>query len=167
MTRREQMTGIMNEMSAYYGYKRKRVAHFVKVWGYARQIGLAEGLSDDEQFILEITALMHDIGIKPAEEKFGSTAGPYQEAEGPGAATPILEKYEFTKEEIARICYLIAHHHTYTDIKGMDYQILVEADYLVNLDEHQLERHTCESVRKNIFRTEEGTKLLDLIFLGN
>ena len=36
---------------------------------------------------------------------------------------------------IDRVLFLIAHHHTYTGIEGEDYQILVEADFLVNLFE--------------------------------
>ena len=31
-----------------------------------------------------------------------------------------------------RIAFLISHHHTIDQIDGMDYQILIEADYLVN-----------------------------------
>ena len=29
----------------------------------------------------------------------------------------------------------MTHHHTYTGVDGIDYQILLEADYLVNADE--------------------------------
>lgn len=166
MTQKEQMTAILNEMTEYENYRRKHINHFMKVWGFARQIGIAEGLSCEEQFVLEITALMHDIGIKKADEVYGTHSGPYQEKEGPGVARPMLEKYGFTEEEIERICYIIAHHHTYTDIQGLDYQILVEADFLVNLDEEMESRETCEKVKKNIFKTAEGTRLLDLIYLS-
>ena len=31
-------------------------------------------------------------------------------------------------EEIDRICYLIAHHHTYYNVDGLDYRILLEED---------------------------------------
>ena len=41
----------------------------------------------------------------------------------------------FAENVIERVCYLIGHHHTYTGIEGRDYQILVEADFLVNLYE--------------------------------
>ena len=34
---------------------------------------------------------------------------------------------------IRRVEYLVGHHHTYKDIDGLDYQILVEADFLVNI----------------------------------
>ena len=41
----------------------------------------------------------------------------------------MLETLDFEDSVIDRVCYLIAHHHTYTDINGLDYQILVEADF--------------------------------------
>ena len=44
----------------------------------------------------------------------------------------------FDAELIDRISYLIAHHHTVTGIDGMDYQILIEADFLVNAAEKGL-----------------------------
>ena len=36
---------------------------------------------------------------------------------------------------VNRIIFLVAHHHTFQEVDGIDYQILLEADYLVNADE--------------------------------
>lgn len=36
------------------------------------------------------------------------------------------------KEDVERISWLAAHHHTYTDVDGLDHRILLEADYIVN-----------------------------------
>ena len=69
MDRHTQFTCIMNEMIHYYSSSVRRVNHFLKVWAFTRQIALCEHVSEDTRFILEITALMHDIGIKPSEEK--------------------------------------------------------------------------------------------------
>ncbi len=166
MERTEQFTAILDEMVSFYRDKTSRVNHFLKVWAFARQIGLAEGLSDDTRFLLEVTALMHDIGIKPSEEKYHSSAGNYQEIEGPVIAKPLLNKYGFSPEQVERICYLIGHHHTYRDIDGLDYQILVEADFLVNIFEEGQQRAAIERVREKIFRTTEGLRLLDTLYLG-
>lgn len=38
-------------------------------------------------------------------------------------------------DQVERVAYLVGHHHTYTDIDGIDYQILIEADYIVNASE--------------------------------
>ena len=57
---------------------------------------------------------------------------------GPAYARTLLEELDLELEDIDRICYLVGHHHTYTNMDGMDYQILVEADFLVNLYEDEL-----------------------------
>ena len=60
---------------------------------------------------------------------------------------------------IERICYLIGHHHTYDSIDGMDYQILVEADFLVNLYEDETSDRAKEKAYAHIFKTETGRKI--------
>ena len=35
----------------------------------------------------------------------------------------------YTEEQIERVKYLVGHHHTYDNIDGLDYQILIEADF--------------------------------------
>ena len=59
---------------------------------------------------------------------------------------------------------LIGHHHTYDQIDGIDYQILVEADFLVNLAEEQSSKETIESVKNKIFKTKTGIWLINKIF---
>ena len=66
----------------------------------------------------------------------------------------------FTDHEMDRICFLIGHHHTYNHIDGLDYQILVEADFLVNLYEDNCSQHAIDAACKNIFKTQAGISLL-------
>lgn len=80
---------------------------------------------------------MHDIGIHQAEARYGSSNGKYQEELGPAEARNLLEQLHVAETDIDRVCYLVGHHHTYSHIDGLDYQILVEADFLVNLYEDQ------------------------------
>ena len=87
------------------------------------------------QFIIEAAALTHDIGIHICEEKYGSCNGKLQEKEGPAIAEKLLGELGFDRNVSERVQYLIAHHHTYGNINEMDYQILVEADFLVNIME--------------------------------
>ena len=63
-----------------------------------------------------------------------------------------------------RILYLIGNHHTYTNINGIDYQILIEADFLVNIFEDRLHKESIDSIKKNIFRTTAGLGLLDKLY---
>ena len=70
----------------------RRVQHFIKVYGYCQLLGRSEGLDAHTQNVLEAAALLHDIGIHEAERRFGSSAGPYQEQEGPAVACPLLRE---------------------------------------------------------------------------
>ena len=161
MSKLEQLTFKMTE---YYTADPARVQHFIKVHAFARLIGVSEGLSAKELFTLEAAALVHDIGIKKAEEVYGSSAGHYQEELGPSIAEEMLEELGFDRDVTARVCCLVAHHHTYTDIDGADYQILVEADFLVNLYEDSESVSAVKSAYDKIFRTETGKRLCRAMF---
>lgn len=142
----------------------KRIQHLMKVHRFAQMIGRMEQLDEHTQFLTECAALVHDIGIRPAEEKYGSSSGKLQEQEGPAYARRILEELCFDEADIARICYLVGHHHTYTNIDGLDYQILVEADFLVNFYEDNLERDAIRTTLRKIFQTEAGKALCRLCY---
>ena len=143
----------------------KRIQHTTKVHAYASLIGIGEGLDEDTQFILESAALVHDIGIRANEKKYGHQNGKLQEQEGSAVARALLTHIGgYTKEQIERICWLVAHHHTYHASDDMDYQILIEADFLVNLFEDNESMNAISAVRRNIFRTESGTRMLETMF---
>ena len=106
-----------------------------------------------------MTAFVHDIGIRIAEEKYGSCAGPLQEKEGPAAAKEMLSEIGYDEELVERVCHIVGHDHTYTNIDGIDYQILVEADFLVNLYEGHESHEAALAAYQNIFKTESGKKM--------
>lgn len=155
---------VIDAMTEFDAGDVRRINHFLKVYGYAKVIGELEGLEDELQELLEIAALVHDIGIKISEEKYQSSAGHYQELEGPPAAEKLLGDLGLPKSLIERVCYLVGHHHTYQGIDGPDYQILVEADFLVNICEGELGEHEIVTIREKIFRTESGLALLDRLY---
>ncbi len=155
---------VTQAMARYYAGDVRRINHFLKVYGLARAIGELEGLDARTQRILEIAALTHDIGIKNSEAKFGSSAGEHQQVEGPPEARALLGVLSIDETTTERVCYLIAHHHTYTDIRGLDYQILVEADFLVNAYEDGLSKSAIASAREKLFRTKAGTDFLDVLY---
>jgi HD superfamily phosphodiesterase len=156
--------GVLDAMIGYYAGDVRRVNHFLKVYGFAKAIGEKENLSAEEQLILEVAALTHDIGIKNSELKYGSAAGTYQEIEGPPEARRLLETLGFTASVIDRVCWLIAHHHTYGVIEGLDHAILVEADFLVNAFEDDMTRAAVSSVREKVFVTGTGKQYLQLLY---
>ncbi len=142
----------------------QRIQHFTKVHSYARLIGRMEGLDGETLFGLEAAAYVHDIGIRVAESKYGYQNGQLQEQEGPAAAEELMKPLGFAPEVIERVKYLVGHHHTYTNIDAADYQILVEADFLVNLFEGGESKETAGNVREKIFRTESGKNVLNTMF---
>jgi len=152
-------------MISYNNADPMRIQHTTKVHAYARLIGLGEGLDDETQFILESAALVHDIGIRASEKKYGHQNGKLQEQEGPAVARELLTRIGgYTDAQIERICWLVGHHHTYHVCEDMDYQILIEADFLINLYEDNESENAIRAVRKNIFRTKSGLKVFDDMF---
>lgn len=154
------INSLLEEMISYYGGDPKRIQHFTKVYLYSKLIGEEEHLDEKTQYTLEIASIVHDIGIKPAEEKYGKCNGKLQEQEGPIVARDMLARLGLEPDILERVLYLIGHHHTYTNIDGLDYQILVEADFLVNLFEDDFDQKTAMTTYRNIFRTETGKRLL-------
>lgn len=150
---------VVRAMIAYDAGDPMRIHHFLKVHAFARLIGLEEDLDPRVQFILETTAVVHDIGIHRAEEIYGSSHGKYQEELGPAEANALLTGLGLNRQDIDRIMYLVGHHHTYTNIDGPDYQILVEADFLVNLQEDAVPPAAQKHAYETVFRTETGRRL--------
>lgn len=152
-------------MKAMIRYDRgdvKRIHHLVKVHDFARMIGIAEELDDDKLFILEAAAILHDVAIHAAEAKYGNCSGKHQEELGPDEARKILTEVEgFTAEQEERICWLIAHHHTYTDVTSPDHRILLEADFMVNSVEDNVSREGIIAFRENVFRSKTAITMLN------
>lgn len=142
----------------------KRIQHFLKVHTYARLIAKAEKVTPHQQFIIEAAALVHDIGIHPAESKYGRCDGKLQEQEGPAPARRLLEEAGVEPTDIDRIAWLVGHHHTYHPVEGLDHQILIEADFLVNLYEDAANSEAVHQAYERIFRTNGGKELCRLTF---
>lgn len=162
--RAEMIAKLMNMMTEYFNGDPKRIQHFTKVYAYAKNIGVLENIDSDMAFILETAAIVHDIGIKKGEEKYGRCDGKIQEELGPYEAEKILKKCGYSKEVIRRVKYLVGHHHTYSGIDGIDYQILVEADFIVNMYEDNADIESVKSVLGKIFKTKAGTNMYRQIF---
>ena len=150
---------LIQKMIAYNHGDAKRINHALKVHNYTKTIAILEKVNEYDLFNLESAAILHDIGIKVCEKKYNSTEGKLQEKEGPVIAEKLLSDLGFSGEVSERVQYLIAHHHTYNNIDGIDYQILVEADFLVNMCEDELSEEALQNAYRNIFRTETGKKI--------
>ena len=153
------LNNLYRKMIEFYRGDPARIQHFVKVHSFAKLIGEEEHLGEKTLYILEAAAYVHDIGIRPAEQKYGHENGRLQEQEGPAEAEKMMKSLGFEQDVIDRVSYLVGHHHTYTNINGMDYQILVEADFLVNLYEDNASREAAEHALQRIFRTDSGKSI--------
>lgn len=154
----------MVKMAAYSQGNLHDIAHYTKVHSFARTIGVLEGLSDEEQLTLELAAIVHDIACPLCRRKYGNTNGVYQEKEGGPLSEEFFRDMEIPESMKARIVYLVSHHHTYINVDGRDYRILLEADFLVNADESHMSKEAVEEGKKKIFRTKTGTGLLEEIY---
>lgn len=156
---------LMEKMIDFSEGNHHDINHFLKVWGYARTIGKQEGLDENTQLILEAAAIVHDIACPLCRAKYGSADGKHQEIEGYPLAKEILRDTGLDECQIERVAYLVGHHHTLDAIDGMDYQILIEADYLVNADESNYSADNIRNMHDKIFKTATGKRLLESMFI--
>ena len=154
----------VQKMIDFYAGNAHDIAHFLKVWAYAKTIGELEGLDAHTQQTLELAAIVHDIACPLCREKYGNTNGKYQETEGAVLVRDFLADTGLDEKQIDRVSYLVGHHHTLSDVSGADYQILIEADYLVNADESRYSAENIRNFRDTFFKTETGTRLLNDIY---
>jgi HD superfamily phosphodiesterase len=155
----------LSKMIEYFGTDVRRINHALKVHSFAALIAKNENLCAEIQEITEVAAILHDIGIPVSELKYGSCIGKYQEIEGPPIAREMLQKLGASPKLIERVCFLVGNHHTYTKIDGIDFQILVEADFLVNIFEDEMSASAIESALDKYFKTKTGKDILKQIYL--
>lgn len=154
------------KMIEFYRGNLRDIDHFLKVWAMAKTIGELEGLDSHTQEVLELTVVVHDIACPLCREKYGNTNGSNQKLESPPLVETFFEGLPVDPANLSRISFLVAHHHTDTGVDGLDYQILLEADFLVNAGESGYSRAVIEKFRQRVFRTKSGIRLLDSMYLG-
>jgi hypothetical protein len=152
------------EMKKYFGTDFKRVHHALKVANYAEQILKPEG---GNPLVVLAATYLHDVGIHEAEKKYQNSSWDYQEIEGPGIAKEILKKLDVQKELIDEICDIIGHHHHPRAEETLNFQILYEADWMVNLEESEVlkDREQLSKIIEEVFKTTSGKKLAEKIYL--
>lgn len=158
------MQQVLLRMIEYNAGDPMRVQHLIKVHSFAELICEMETVDAPTREIVAIAALVHDIGIRNSELKYGSSAGRYQELEGPPEANALLSSLGYGEAFIERVCWLVGHHHSYGSIRELDHRILVEADFLVNAYEDAMSPSAIAQARERIFQTQSGARLFDAIY---
>lgn len=144
------------------------IPHTEQVFYYAESIAQDLGVEGKERRIVQLAALLHDVGIVEAFRKYGSREGKYQHMEGPPLARKIMEEFGETQEVIDRVVFLVGHHHDLSSVDGRDFQILVEADMLVNLA-NEKEKMSAEELYRfihNFFQTSKGRSFAEGKYLS-
>ena len=155
---------IMEKMITFSDGNIHDIDHFIRVWTYARTIGELENLDRETQFLLEVTAITHDIACPLCRIKYGNTNGKYQEEEGVPMVKKFLSDTGIAEEVIDRVAFLVGHHHTFSGIDGIDYQILIEADYIANATENGYGQENIVNFMQKIMKTEGGKQILKAIY---
>ena len=157
------------KMIDFYQGNLHDINHFLKVYAYAKTIGELENLDRDVQERLELAAVVHDIACPLCREKYGSTNGKLQEQESAALVKTFLEEFSISEATVGRVTWVAAHHHTLWEQidpswRGLDHQILLEADYLVNADEGGKSKDAVRHGLTKLFRTEGGKRLLCSVY---
>lgn len=158
--KRMTISEIMKKMIAFSEGNIHDIDHFIRVWTYAKMIGELEGLEKEMQYVLEAAAITHDIACPLCRIKYGNTNGKYQEKEGIPMVREFLSDSGMTQEQIERIAFLVGHHHTFTNVDALDYQILIESDYIANALENGYKEQQIETFMEKCMKTKSGISLL-------
>ena len=148
-----------------FGGDERRITHAMRVLAHARDISQREG---GQQRVVIAAALLHDIGICKAEEKYGSAAPRYQEAEGPPIARRILAEIGFDQREAEHVCSIVASHHSCGLIDTCEFRTLYDADWLVNCPDefpNVAEADLKEMIARTM-KTPAGREIAANMFLG-
>ena len=148
---------LIAEMRNVFGDDRKRISHALKVLSFAEEILKHE---EGDPLTVRAAAILHDIGIHEAERKYNSSAGNYQEIEGPPIAEKIMKKLNIHDEVIEHVCRIVGSHHSAKDIDTPEFRIIWDADWIVNIpDEYKLEKDKIASLIERTFKTAYGKKM--------
>ena len=148
------------EVKRYFGTDFKRIGHASRVANFAEKIGKAEKAN---LAVVLCAAYLHDIGIKNAEEKYGSPAPEYQETEGPPVAKEILERLGAKAALVSEVCDIVGHHHHPREEETLNFKCLYDADMITNMAEcdgkKQLDPDTFKAKLDRILLTGAGREL--------
>jgi HD superfamily phosphodiesterase len=159
--------GLLLSLEKHFGGDIERIRHAREVLRFTEK--LLPSLAADPAIAIP-AAILHDVGVKPAEEKYGSAAGHLQEQEGPPVARAILAGHGFSPDAIEEICAIVAHHHSPGHVTTSSFKAVYDADCIVNLGDvasamsaEELDRRITETfltpaakeLARHLYRSEE------------
>jgi len=134
-------------MKQYHHGDTDKVQHFVRVYTLARSIGELEKLSDEDQFGLELAAVVHSV-----------------EGDKVGEAKNLLKDCGVSDELAMHVCHMVLNAENYEHISTLDHQILVEAKLIVDFKEHGTPEKEIIRKAEDVFITNTGKLFLKRAF---
>ena len=134
-------------MKRYHCGDAKKIQHFVRVYTIAKSIGELERLSEEEQYCLELAAVLQSV-----------------EGERIPAARDILRECGVAEPIAMRVCHMVEHDRSYDHISSLDHQILVEAVLIVLFKEKNTPVNEIVRQAEDVFITNTGKLFLKRAF---
>lgn len=158
------LASVKTAMEQYFDSDQKRIEHALQVSLYAGEL-LA--YIDADPVLTLTAAYLHDIGIPESERKHGSSAGNWQEIEGPPVAREILSEMNLETVFIDDVTEIIANHHTRDGVNSPEFRIIWDADALVNFAEvlSGKSEDQVETILQDHMATEAGFRIARRIFI--
>ena len=150
---------LLKDVLLYENGHIRRTKHILMVHSLAKSIGSEEGLTLEQQQIVQSAAILHDIAIKKCKRKYNDTSIEKQKLECIPIAKKFLKACNYVPSYTEKILDLIYHHHDYDTFKGIEHQVLIEADLIVNCLENKSHKEKASDVAVH-FHTKTGKELL-------
>ena len=135
------------KMKRYHNGDMNKVQHFVRVYTLAKSIGELEKLGEDEQYALELAAVVQNV-----------------EGDRIPVARDILRSCRIDEDAAMRVCHMVENDHNYEHISTLEHQILVEARMIVDFKEKGLSTHDIIKQAEDVFITNTGKLFLKRAF---
>jgi HD superfamily phosphodiesterase len=124
---------ITRALAEHFNDDDRRIEHALRVLFHAERIMADYPLCDEEVVIA--CALLHDVGIKPSEARYGYNDGRTQEELGPPEAERILVSIGCCPSKIDKVKEIIGNHHSPSRYDYPELEVLKKADRIVNQSE--------------------------------
>ena len=140
---------------------KSQIPHTVCVVYYTHIISQMENIPERESLLLEISAILHDVGCPNSKKKFGNTLPHNQETEGALLVPVFLEKLItgkiLTEKECEWIKTVVGSHHNHLSAQKFSFEIMADADMIVNNQEGYYDGKNFD-IQKALY-TESARKL--------
>ena len=155
---------LVRALLAHFSEDDRRVEHALRVMGWTEELLKSE--QADREIVLAV-ALLHDVGIKEAEARQGTSSARLQEKYGPEVARRLLQDAGFPADKIDAVCAIVGKHHTRRGIDSPEFRVLWDADLLVNtMDADNIDRGKMAARLDTVFATDTGRALARELFQG-